>query len=152
MLLSVFPLVSNPTVRRSRSIGEALCARTQVPLCPQICLRFFCFFLASSGQKLRAVRADQVDSLGQRRHHAVGLGVGARNARGDENAAQNVRGWEYRRRLQASKEEEPGVVGAVVENDELHARVGRRVFLSCMWSERRACFCCRGRVACDQFQ
>lgn len=42
------------------------------------------------GQKLRALRTDEVDTFGKRRHNAVGLGVGTRNSLGHQDATQNV--------------------------------------------------------------
>lgn len=46
-----------------------------------LCLSLFVVVsVASSGQELRAVWADEVDALGQRRHDAVGFGVGTGDA------------------------------------------------------------------------
>lgn len=50
-----------------------------------------------------------MDSLGERRHYPVGLCVGTRTSRGDQDAAQNGRRREYRRGLQTA-EEDLGVV------------------------------------------
>lgn len=54
--------------------------RSTVYVLIHICASVVVVFVASSGQELRALWADKVDALGQRRHDAVGLGMGAGNA------------------------------------------------------------------------
>ena len=54
--------------------------RTGYPSVPEPFVVVLVAIVASSGQELRALWADKVDALGQRRHNAVGLGVGTRHA------------------------------------------------------------------------
>lgn len=59
-----------------------------------------------TGQKLRTLGADQMDSFGKRRHDPVGLSVGTGDARGSQDATQNVWSGQHRRSIQTSKEEQ----------------------------------------------
>lgn len=56
-----------------------------------------------------------MDSLGKRRHDAVGLSVGTGDARGNQNAEQNVWSGQHRCGIQTSKEEH-GVIQGLVQN------------------------------------
>lgn len=61
--------------------------------------------LSYVGQKLWTLGADEMDPFGKRRHHAVGLSVGAGDARGSQDAKQNVWRGQHRCSVQTSEEE-----------------------------------------------
>lgn len=63
--------------RRVSTLSTSYRMRTGMHLC--LSLLLWCL-LFSLGQELRALWADKVDALGQRRHDAVGLSVGTRDA------------------------------------------------------------------------
>ncbi len=69
-----------------------------------------CVFPFFAGQELRTFGPDQVDPFGKRRHNAMGLGVGTRVSRGNQDATQDVWSGEHRRGFQTPKEEgQPGI-------------------------------------------
>lgn len=97
---------------RARVYVAAAVDENTVSVYGLVLIRFLpCALLVRIGQELRTFGPDQVDPFGKRRHNAVGLCVGTRVSRGNQDAKQDVGSGEHRRGFQAPKEKgQPGII------------------------------------------